>query len=157
MGGSIGANQCVMRGLVSGRPHHAGSCDIAAMLGHLCRHDLKKRMGSRNLRSFQESVRGMPVIPKVVVDECQIIVEMPISGIVLNSVFDQFDCKVRGSGAGWGFGRKKGPAKLVSGYQMGIKLGGNVQQRPQKLVSSASPAMGPAKVLHHASPINIGQ
>ena len=88
MGRSIRANLLVMGGLVGHGPHHSRGFQVAAMLGHLCRQYFQKWVRIGYTRSSQESVGCAAIIFQVVINEAEIVVKMPVIGVVANTVFD---------------------------------------------------------------------
>src|SRR2546423_14624785 len=83
------------------------------MLGHLGRQNLQKRVSIANLRALRENLgSALVVLQFSVIDEAEIIVEVPIIGVVLNAVLHQFDGADRLSGSIGRGGRRETRAKL---------------------------------------------
>src|SRR5207248_10650172 len=107
------------------------------------------------VRPSLECVGGFLVFMLIVVDVAEIVVQVPISRVISNPIFDQLCCMLRISRAIWRPSREKGPAKLVHGNQVWIKLAGDVQQRPKHVVSAATNVVFATVILHRSGPINV--
>src|SRR5580658_5062076 len=97
--------------LVRGHPQHTRRVEFARMLRHLCRQDGHEFAGHRKLRSPPEGIRRLGVILELgVIQESQVVVELPMVGIMLDSIFYELE---RGPwqarSAGWFRSQKVGP------------------------------------------------
>src|SRR5215471_3412067 len=88
----IRLDRTLCRSLVRGRPHHERSLPFPRMLCHLCCQNLEKWVSIWNLGSLSKGLSGSSVILQIhVVDESQLVVQLPLVGIVLDSVLRQLD------------------------------------------------------------------
>jgi len=128
------------------------------MLRHLRRQQAQKRVRVRHLRSPVKRVGCSPVILKIhVIDEAQIVIELPVVGIVLDAVLHQpnrvlgLSCAAR-----WRRSEKAG-SELISHNQFRIEMRGDVEQRKKQVIASRAVVVPSAKILHGARPIDIGK
>ena len=128
------------------------------MLRHLRGQHPHERMRVRHLRATLERVGGFLVILEIhVIDEAQVVVELPVVGIILNAVLHQPDRLFRlARTIRWWWCQKTG-AKLVGHYEMRIKLGCDLQQGKKQIVALGIVMMPSAKILHGTSPIDVGK
>ena len=150
-------NLLVLRGLVSRRPQHPRRLILARMLRHLRGQNFQERMRVRHTRPALESLRGLLVILKLhVVNESQVVIELPIAGIVLNAVFHQLNRAFGLSRPVRRFGSKEGAAKLVGDHEMRIQMSSDFQKRRQQVVAGGVGSMPVSEILDGPSPINAG-
>src|ERR1700690_1547736 len=115
-------------------------------------------MGSRYLRSTRESFRGMLVVFLFhVVNEAQLVVEMPIFRIVPNPLLYQIDGSLRHSSAVRRLRGKKIASVLIGHNQFWIEGRGDFQQRREQLVARGSRVMLAPEILYGSRPIDVGQ
>ena len=153
----IFANLFVFRSLVGRRPQHARRLIFAGMLRHLRRHYLEEGMRIRNVRSALKRLCCILVIMKLhVIDEAQVVIQMPVVRIILNAVLDQLNRALGLSSAVRRFWGEEAGAKLVSNHEMWIEVCGDFKKRRQQVVTGGEVVMPVAEILHGARPINTG-
>src|ERR1700682_3026420 len=115
-------------------------------------------MRIRYLGSPVECVGRFSVVVEIhVVDEAQIVVELPVVGIVLNAIFHQLN---RALGLSRPVRRRRSQeasSKLISRNQLRIEVRRYVEQGIEKVVALRAGVMPSAEILHGARPIDIGK
>jgi len=130
MGGSVGTDRPFLRGLIGGAPHHPSHLQIAGMLRHLSSNNSQERMRIRHAGAAGEGLRRPGVVLQFhVVDKALLVIEPPFVRVVTDAVFVQFDRPPRHAGPVWWLGRQEIRAVFVSHDQLGIKGGGDLEQR----------------------------
>src|SRR4051794_27632295 len=127
------------------------------MLGHLGRQNLQKRVSIANLRALRENLgSALVVLQFSVIDEAEIIVEVPIIGIVLNAVQHQFDGAHRLSGSIGRGGSEETRAKLVSRDHVRIEGCGDLEQWREFVIGTSAQVMTVSEILNRAGPVDAG-
>src|SRR5208337_2221438 len=147
----------ILGGLISGRPQLTSHLKFPSMLRHLRRQHFEEGMSIRDPRPALEGVCSFGVVLELhVIDESQVVVKMPVVGIILNAVFHQLDGALGLAGSVWWSGSEKTAAELVSHQKMGIEVGGDFKKRGQQVVALSVIVMPPPEVLHGARPVEAG-
>ena len=95
----------ILRGLVGGRPHHAGGFEVSRVGRHLRGQHLQEGMSLGNLRAACERIGRVRVVLDIhVVDEAQVVIEVPVVGLLRmpNSASSMARCGMPAPSGGWG-------------------------------------------------------
>src|ERR1700733_11133601 len=101
--------------------------------------------------------RFLVVLEIHVVDKSQIVVELPVVGIVLNAIFHQLN---RTLGLSRPVRRRRSQetsSKLISCNQLRIEVRRYVEHGIERVVALRAAVMPSAEILHGARPIDIGK
>src|SRR5580700_739585 len=105
-----------------------------------------------------ERVGRFPVVLEIhVVDKSQIVVELPVVGIVLNAIFHQLDRTLGLSRPVRRRRSQEASSKLIGRNQLRIEVRRYVEQGIEKVVALRAGVMPSTKILHGARPIDIGK
>src|SRR6185369_2262280 len=127
----------VLAGFVSCRPDRACHLRITSVLGHLSSQHLHEWMRAFDRGAFLKRFgRFLILLQFHVVNEAQVVIELPRCWIFLNSVLDQLHRLVRNSSTmGRRWGQEVG-SKLVSNQELGIKGCCDIEQRIKRLIAA---------------------
>src|SRR5260370_297666 len=85
----VGLDVLIVRGLVGCAPQHARSLGFAAVRGHLRGEHSQERMRIGHLRAAHKSTRRASVVLQIhVVNKAEIVIEMPVTGIIANAILN---------------------------------------------------------------------
>src|ERR1700721_338275 len=115
-------------------------------------------MRIRHLGTPVECVSRFPVVLEIhVIDKAQIVVELPVVGIVLDAIFHQLNRAPRLSRPFRRGRSQEASSKLISRNQLRIEVRRYVEQGIEKVVASRAGRVPSAKILYRARPIDSGK
>src|ERR1700722_4663119 len=115
-------------------------------------------MRIRHLGTPVECFSRFPVVLKIhVIDKAQIVVELPVVGIVLDAIFHQLNRALRLSRPFRRGRSQEASSKLISRNQLRIEVRRYVEQGIEKVVAFRDGGLPSADILHSARPIDIGK
>src|SRR5262245_47391626 len=90
--GGVVTDLFVVAGFVGGDPEHFRRIEFACVLRHLCGKDSHRWVRVGQAGTAGKGVGGFGIVLELcVVDKSQVLIKVPVVGIVLDTVVHQFD------------------------------------------------------------------